>query len=349
VGNTPPKPDARWDQLLDAGHVSFTEVHRAHYLCRSPDRTEREQAEWYYQPLYEAFANRSGGIEDVYFAETIEYGLVLTGDDNFEQVASVVALFADDLLAEVHLFECQNLNIRAVALLPATPRKLALRRLYDLATFFVGSLEREEMRLRDRVAEDSNYVVAPSDEYRRELATYAQELPKIADEIEGAAQRHAQYQYLQGVGIGIGLLGIVIAIVALAFMWVPTNWEIPAVVLAGGVGAVISVLTRVTFQTLTVDAEAGAWHLRVTGTTRPFIGAIFGMFLYLVLKGGLLSAIREPTTAQSIYFYSGLAFVMGFSERLAQDVLAGVGSSLTATRTRSLPAEGAAERMDQSH
>jgi hypothetical protein len=96
--------------------------------------------------------------------------------------------------------------------------------------------------------------------------------------------------------------------------------------LAGGAGAVVSVMMRMTRDQLTLNYESGLPTIRLLGVIRPLLGALFGGAIYLLLAGGLISisgAPKNPTDL--IYFYTGIAFIAGFSERWAQDVVTGKG------------------------
>jgi cell division protein FtsW (lipid II flippase) len=56
---------------------------------------------------------------------------------------------------------------------------------------------------------------------------------------------------------------------------------------------------------------------------RPFIGALFALALYFFISGDLVSVFQLPNDEQSQrYFFAGLGFLAGFSERFAQDMVA---------------------------
>ena len=64
--------------------------------------------------------------------------------------------------------------------------------------------------------------------------------------------------------------------------------------LAGAVGAVMSVLIRMSSGNLDVNHEFGREYLSNLGLVRPFIGAIFALLLYFAFKGELLQQIYVP-------------------------------------------------------
>jgi len=73
---------------------------------------------------------------------------------------------------------------------------------------------------------------------------------------------------------------------------------------------------------------------------RPLLGALFGGALYLLLAGGLITVAQTPTPEDPVkllYFYAGIAFVAGFSERWAQDVVTGKSNAPPAAAASSPP------------
>jgi hypothetical protein len=57
---------------------------------------------------------------------------------------------------------------------------------------------------------------------------------------------------------------------------------------------------------------------------RPFVGAAFAVLIYLLLKSGLVHFGGLTPEEQTIYFYSAVAFLAGFSERWARVIVGGV-------------------------
>jgi hypothetical protein len=97
------------------------------------------------------------------------------------------------------------------------------------------------------------------------------------------------------------------------------------------VGAVLSVLQRMTSGSLAICAEADrklVWRL---GLFRPLIGAIIGVVSYVMLNGGLI-ALHPPNDSSQPLFFAGVAFIAGFSERFARDMLAAPTQLLAPSR-----------------
>jgi hypothetical protein len=90
---------------------------------------------------------------------------------------------------------------------------------------------------------------------------------------------------------------------------------------AGGVGAVVSVLMRMSrgdkFQ---IDHELGSRGVFRLGAFRPLIGAVSGVAVYFLVNTRLLSI--DPD-ARTLSYYAILGFLAGFSERWTQVILSG--------------------------
>jgi hypothetical protein len=89
---------------------------------------------------------------------------------------------------------------------------------------------------------------------------------------------------------------------------------------AGGAGALLSVMTRMSSGTVHIRYDENKWTLFLVGGFRPVIGAVSGVALYVLFKAQLLP-LQVPVGASEFFTFGGLAFVAGFSERLAQDAL----------------------------
>jgi hypothetical protein len=172
-------------------------------------------------------------------------------------------------------------------------------------------------------------------EYAERLASGEPETPEVLDlharELEGvrryyerAAGRVALLRYLEGMALGVPAVVALAVVLGLLLWWHDSpDLDGDAIVIsliAGGFGAVISVMTRLTAGRLRLDFEAGNAQLRTLGAIRPLIGAIFGIALYFVVESGLVS-LRVGDDDPRLHFFVAVAFVAGFSERWAQDML----------------------------
>jgi hypothetical protein len=79
---------------------------------------------------------------------------------------------------------------------------------------------------------------------------------------------------------------------------------------------------RLTTNHLRLNPTAEHNSLRLLGAFRPVLGGILGLVVYVLISGDLLNISVPPgSPIKTPYFLAGLAFLAGFSERLAQDTL----------------------------
>jgi hypothetical protein len=161
--------------------------------------------------------------------------------------------------------------------------------------------------------------------------------------------RHLQSKnrlaYLAGVVLGILLL----VLVALEARYLPIGIAksvdpelFPALIFFAGLGSIVSVLLRL--SSLDVVREISRPILLISGLGRPFVASSFALVIYLMLASKLVSVSLNTTDAGA---YLVVAFLCGFSERFAQDLLDRVqvrstsqGSSLPAEEVPPMAADG---------
>lgn len=166
------------------------------------------------------------------------------------------------------------------------------------------------------------------------LSKVGDELRQIGIEIERALSIEARHYYLAGMFIGIVVLLIgvpAINLITKHFTSVQIDTLGLGTVVAGGVGAVLSVMTRLTANNLRVDPTVGRPLVLVAGGFRPLIGGIFAFAIYIFVRSGLLPIKVTVSGLQATYFFLGIAFLAGFSERLAQDAVTRAGSVMSDT------------------
>jgi hypothetical protein len=140
-----------------------------------------------------------------------------------------------------------------------------------------------------------------------------------------AAKGEAQITYSQGMFLGcIFVAGIAIAVGLGASVTDLSERNFFSCLAAGAVGAVVSVIARVTSNRFELRYEMGRDDLLFLGGIRPLLGAVFGVALYFAVASGLLEVFAVPSDGKERwYFLMVIAFAAGFSERWAQDTLFG--------------------------
>ncbi|WP_298918653.1 hypothetical protein [uncultured Nostoc sp.] len=115
------------------------------------------------------------------------------------------------------------------------------------------------------------------------------------------------------------------------------------VALSGAFGSIVSILIRLQDYKYR-DEYVGSVTPIVVGFVKPLIGTAFGIFVFALLSSGIINfpSIQSNTSKQSntsnqtlqdnpapiYYFYFSIAFLVGFSERLDNDIVERVGGSL---------------------
>jgi hypothetical protein len=267
-------------------------------------------------------------------------GVYLTPDGQLDEVIFESAIGFDWIAAYGLLSRAQRIAIRSHELWGANPtlllgpasnkQRLAnkevseriphCRRAYELCTSVFSAVNMEKLH-RDAEREGGKQLSEePSKKFHERVAVIEPRINEAEADFERAAQRYAQSRYGKGMILGIVAVGMICGVMAIAFgaHHVPAWYGVA--VLAGGVGATVSVLQRMASNKLHLEYDAGRGTLLTLGAVRPLIGAIFGLVLFCAINGGWIPAI-EVSTGDALGFYAVLGFLAGFNERFAQDML----------------------------
>lgn len=115
------------------------------------------------------------------------------------------------------------------------------------------------------------------------------------------------------------------------------NLLVMMVALSGAFGSIVSILIRLQDYKDT-DEHVGSITPILVGFTKPLIGTAFGIFVFALLSSRIINfpsvqtntsnqASQNDTTAM-YYFYFSIAFIVGFSERLGNDIVEQLTGSL---------------------
>jgi hypothetical protein len=328
----------------DIGPPSFAELVWAHFLWRtqlqglgasSSGRDLEVPLENAYRRKLEAFERHNGRIVDAYWCRSEASAVAITCRDPkpfarhlMRRTARMRFHAATDWKTgrspgiAMLLQECETLAIRASEVLTGTSQWISLRWIMSVASFLLARSDVESPRLQEKRR------TAGTTQARAHVGP---ELRTIESYYLKAAEKRARMVYVWGMVQGIIGFAILIAAVGgyLAATSRPTlhdaaAQQLAATVVAGAVGALISVLLRMDERrtsTFTIDAEIGGRAIRRLGLFRTTVGAILATAVFCTLKAGLVQQITLPTGAAAIYFFMVIAFLSGFSERWAQIVL----------------------------
>jgi hypothetical protein len=317
----PPRSAAGLRRRTPLRSVSFPELVWAHFLRQKAldeGHVYEGEAEERYREFERAFETRHGPIVSAYWCSHQASAVALTVRTRPGMLADAIRLhWATDWatkeapgLTQV-LYRCESLAVQAGEILRDTSKRVAMHRLFNTVAYMLAFAE-------SPAAKDEAAV-------QKVVESQAKPLDDLQKYYRNAAGRSGQIVYLAGALLGVLPL-IVLALVAALFGAFDAGKEAvrtgAVCFAAGGVGALVSVMSRMNSARVGVDWEFGKDTLRTLGSLRPFVGAIFGLMTYFALKSGLVS-LDLGSGSQNFYFFVLFSFAAGFSERLAQDMLLG--------------------------
>ena len=272
------------------------------------------------------FQEEHGKIVDAYWSHIEAAGVALCckplrrGRREWSLHYSVGSLAAGRPQYSPLLQRVARQSVHASNVLRGMPQRMATANLFALSRDIMVSLETR--------SPDSGALEA----YRRGL----QEISATACE---AGRRAAQGVYLKGLLCGLAAIAGLAPLLALLF----SSVSVPDVdatlfvgcLVAGSLGAAMSVLMRMSSDRLQVSHEFGREDLANLGAARAFIGAVFALLLYFAFKGNLLQQVNVPDHgAGEFAFFVTSGFVIGFSERFAKEIVRAAESGAAGTRRR---------------
>jgi hypothetical protein len=230
-----------------------------------------------------------------------------------ENVAAVTPLF------QQALWRCFALSRMGDQLLRVRSSRMLARRAYAIVVNLLSVLDAQK-KAQSLPQQKIDRIVSA-------IETTNQELDQAKKQYVAAARWDSQYAYIKGMLWGL-LVVAALLVIAIGFhrggsfaleefQPIAVSWSL------GAIGAIVSVMSRLASDKFYINYEAEHQSLKALGMFRPLIGAIFGSTLFVLVTGGLLS-IEEPRDPQvdSLFFFAGLAFLAGFTERLAPDAFA---------------------------
>jgi hypothetical protein len=309
----PALPRALSEKLARPRHrtASFGDlVHtRWHHKANPADEHARQA----YDEIRALFEDEHGKIVDDYWCEGAPAGVALCckrlrwGRLEWSLHRAMDNLAAGHAGYSPLLLRVARHSVRANSLLRGMTQRMATANLFALSRDIMASLETN----RDDAAA---------------LVAYNRDMEDIADFAGEAGRRAARVVYLKGLLCGV----LALAALAPALASLFSSVSVPDVdstlfvgcLVAGSLGAVMSVLIRLSGDSLEVDHQFGREYLVSLACVRPFIGAVFALLLYFAFEGDLLQQVDVPDHgAGEFAFFVTSAFVIGFSERFAKQIV----------------------------
>jgi hypothetical protein len=318
----------------DEHAVSFSELVYSHFdWWREREAgTGDRAATRTYDAARAAFERRHGEIVNAYWCSHVESAVALTEKKRlrgwvspswgFHRESDWATQNAPVVAAELH--RCDELAVRANTVLSGVRQRICLQLVVASAAHLLSLVD-----ARASNADEATTTAGLNQERTaiRKAEAYYRE----------AANGQAQMVYFGGMAAVTIVLSIVAAI------WLSIAWATPvAALIAGAVGAVVSVIQRITNGRFTLETDVGGYPFFLGGL-RPLIGGAFAMAISFSFAGGLLHlpvAANESTDNRRLALLA-LGFIAGFSERWAQDTLTSVlpAAHQTSTTTTSAAAD----------
>jgi hypothetical protein len=324
--------------------VAFADLVRVQHQWRTaPDDAELEAR---YRETLRAFEYHHGELDDAYWCIGCASGAAITIQPlrrtlgwrpryRFHRATSW-ATQPDARVARL-LNVSEELGVRVSHVLRGTSARVSMGLVMSsskalLAVVDAPSRPAEPAALREILKDEEAKLERTGREYRR------------------SATRQAQLVYVAGALAGaVAVTAVVLLVLWLISLgtrltWVPRDAGGTATAagslsllylcaIAGGLGSIVSLIARINMNSCTVDYEAGRGVTFALGALRPALGAVFGIAFYAAVTSGLLDLFKVPAErgTTQFYFFLVIAFLAGFSERWARDVLIDLDGKAPAT------------------
>jgi hypothetical protein len=308
---------------------SFPELVWAHFQWEQAlhsGRPVHPTLETRYRAALESFERKHGTILEAYWSTTRASGVAVTvkraprpfcwlGRDpqlRFHRATEWVMKEAPSVADLMQ--RCDTLAIRTSEVLRGTAERIAMQRIFCVASHLLGFLDRSEAK-------------PDAAEVRHVVESQTRELRQVRDYYFRAGANAGRLVYFWGMMMGVAALTALAPLIWLTMeafdVGVDQLKTFFACYAAGAIGALVSVMSRMSkADTFKLDFEVGRPALRRIGSFRPFLGAAFGVVTYFVLESGLLETTREGR--ERFFYFGTLAFVAGFSERFTKVLLGAV-------------------------
>ncbi len=328
-----------------ARNPSFSELVHAHHAWwqgRQGGAAERT-AETAYDSIHAAFEKAQGEIVRAYWCSDIPSAVALTerkrlnghvtSTFRFHRESDWATKNAPDVATELH--RCDALAVKAKAVLTGVRQQICLELVVSCASNLLSLVDK-----RARSGDDESTAEA----LNRERAAIA----KVESYYCEAANGQAQLIYFGGIAT------VTLVIAAVATIWLSITWAAPvAALVAGALGAVVSVIQRINSGVFELEYDVGGPYTFFLGGLRPLLGGVFAMAITFAISGGLVHLPVDPQahTDTRRFALLVLAFLAGFSERWAQDTLTSIvpASGSHAPAPTGSQARGAATRAPEAH
>jgi hypothetical protein len=307
--------------------VSFPELVRLRFLWRKavraapPGVDPTAEANAFYAGRAD-FEREHGPIVNAYWCAEIEAAVALTEKPRtrgmlkrwrsplrrFHRVSDYATRHEPQIARLLH--QCDELAIRTTAVLGGRNQRICASLVMASCSHLLSLVDRPaptEQEVREALTTEHTDFIGAQHYYRQ------------------AANGEAQMIYFLGLALGMGLLGATYLALGEGLNIAGiSEANIVGCLTAGAIGAVVSVISRVTSGSFALDFDIAPAYTLWLGSLRPWLGSIFGLVIYFAITSKFLNLFDLPTDPEArFYFLCVVAFMAGFSERWAQDTLTG--------------------------
>lgn len=310
--------------------VTFPDLVRIHFRWRLAERpgsgatdAERAQLNRDYHDALTVFEDEHGPMLNAYWCADVESAVALTAGKpsnrwlrralsvapRFHRVSDWATKDEPDIARALH--HCDEMAIRAGEVLRGRSRRISIQLVMTSACHLLSLVD----------ARGEN----PPQAHKAAVAAEVRQLADVRRSYRDSANGDAQLVYFAGMAVGIAALGVLYATAGsiLDHEGVHASTIVGCLV-AGALGAVVSVIARVNSGSFSLDSDIARGYTLFLGSLRPWIGSIFGLLIYFAVTSDFIQIFKVPADeTEAFYFFSVLAFGAGFSERWAQDTLTG--------------------------
>ena len=304
------------DAAVASHSTTFAELVYAHFdwwRALRDDHVPSATKAGYHDALTR-FEARHGEIVSAYWCSHVESAVALTHKKRRLPWATPTSAFhresdwatqnSPDIARELH--RCDELAVRAKTVLTGVRRLICMQLVMASAAHLLSLVDA-------RAAHTDTAKAEAALEQERAALTEAEMYYREA------ANGQAQIVYF----VGMAVVAIVLSVGAA--IWLAIDWASPvAALVAGALGAVVSVIQRINAGKFQLDYDVGRPYALFLGGLRPLIGGAFALAISFAFTGGLLHlpvAAAESSNDRRLALLV-VSFLAGFSERWAQDTLA---------------------------
>ena len=296
--------------------VTFSELVYTHFAWWHEERNGGacEQTATDYHRMLRRFEHEHGRVVQSFWCSHVESGVALTerpgrlgrhGAFTLHRETDWATKRFPEIASQLH--RCDEIAIKARTILTGVRQRVCLHLVaaaagHLLSLVDTASAPQSNTDRRSALKEEQE-AVARAERYYRDAANGQAEIIYFA-----------------------GMVAIALAVSIGALLFLHIEWRVGvAALVAGAIGAVVSVIQRINARSFHVDYDVGRPYAFFLGGLRPLIGGAFAVALAFAFDSGMLHLpIASSDSKDQHLALVVISFLAGFSERWAQDTLASV-------------------------